>query len=137
VRKPLSKANKERALASLPDAGAPLPPRKSPSKADLGRVKELFNKGWSDDAIAKELGYVNAETVRVTRYKLGLKRSARRTPIDRKEIERLYYAGLSSREIAESMGYSVNYIRKLLWLMYLPGAQVRRREERAERRRGY
>lgn len=126
MRKPPNEADQERVLMSLPDIDERIV-RKPPNKADQERIRELFDKGWSDGAIARELGYRNADTVRVTRYKMGLRRSAHRA-VDRKEIERLYYEGLSSREIAEALGYSVNYIRKLLWLMYLPGARARRRE---------
>jgi hypothetical protein len=92
--------------------------RKSPSKSDHARIAELFSKGFNDKAIALKLGYSGADVVRATRAKLGL-RKTRNSPINRAEVERLHLAGKTSGEIAESMGYSVNYIRKIKWLMYL------------------
>jgi DNA-binding NarL/FixJ family response regulator len=107
-------------LERLPDADAK-PVRKKPRKADHAKIAELFKKGLSDKAIALKLGYSSAGAIRATRAKLGLRRP-RRNPIDRAEVKRLFNEGKTIAQIAESMNYSLNYIKKILWLLYLnPG----------------
>ena len=78
----------------------------------------IFGEDPNFGRIMAALGYSGADVVRATRAKLGL-RKTRNSPINRAEVERLHLAGKTSGEIAESMGYSVNYIRKIKWLMYL------------------
>jgi DNA-binding CsgD family transcriptional regulator len=94
--------------------------RKAPKKSDHARIVELFDAGLSDKDIAAKLGYSSMGAVRATRAKLGLRRP-RRKPIDLNEIKRLFAEGKREREIAEAMGYSQNYIHRLIWQLYLRG----------------
>jgi DNA-directed RNA polymerase specialized sigma24 family protein len=76
-------------------------------KVDVNKIIELRNKGYSMNRIARELG-VSYGTVEYWFHKLKIKplRVRRVRRIDRMQLVKLYFDGLTYREIADRLGIS-------------------------------
>jgi transposase-like protein len=76
-------------------------------KVDVNRIIELRSKGYPMHRIARELG-VSFGTIEYWFHKLNIKplRVRRVRRIDRMQLVKLYYDGLTYREIADRLGIS-------------------------------